>query len=1135
MNRKSYSIWITVFTALTLVLMSGSGAVAQTAGPQSAVGTAASTPLSTGFTYQGQLKKGDAPVSGDCSMAFRLYDRASSGNQVGNPITPTVAISNSLFTVSLDFGASAFVGEARWLGIQVRCPGDAAYADLGRQLITAAPYSLYSTSTGALQGRAIADANPATNQVLKWNGSAWVPANDETSGGPGNSWSLTGNAGTNPLVNFLGTTDNVSLTLRVNNAVALRLMPNATSPNLVGGYDGNAVTPGVMGAMIGGGGSITFSNRVLTHFGTIAGGQGNTVGGIEATVGGGFGNTANGQNATVSGGWGNLASNWHSTVGGGLANTACGGQVTIGGGQSNVASGDRATIGGGYSNTITSNDATIGGGFVNYAGGPYAVIGGGEHISVTGQVATVAGGSWITATGDYAAVGGGANNLASGDWSAIGGGGYNTASADSFIGGGWGNTASGWESAIGGGWANTASYTGTTIAGGYENLANGWCAAVGGGHWNVATNMNAFVGGGVNNTASGSGAFVGGGMLNIASGEAASVGGGVHNQASGYAAVVGGGGGYVYTNTASGDWSVIGGGALNTASGARAVIGGGWQNYATYTGTTVAGGQFNQATIDYATVGGGFANQAPGYASTIAGGYTNVTIGAGATVGGGVENSANGDYAAIGGGESNLVEATHGTIAGGDNITVTGDYAAVGGGAHNLASGYAAVIGGGGGSVYTNTASGDWSVIGGGYDNTASNGAATVGGGRSNTVSGDSSTIGGGFRNTAEGDLSAIGGGGYNTASGGSSTVGGGWFNTASNGAATVGGGNGNTANGGYATVGGGNDNQAAGLESTIGGGTEINITGRAGTVAGGSGITVTGNYATVPGGYHNTAGGDFSFAAGRRAKADHQGTFVWADSTDADFSSTGIDQFRVRANGGVRMYTGGNSSYFESSGGNHANSTLVLYNIGGGSAAYLVGVGTYPLAEFDQTGSGRVLDLQNGGDDNGNGGGDFIAAYDNDASDLQFRVASNGEVRSDVGFNTPAADMAEMLPAVAGLEPGDVLIVGDDGTLTRSTTAYQASVVGVYSTQPGFVGGSPVEGPITGTIPLAVVGVVPVKVSGDNGTIQPGDLLVASSVPGHAMKAGANPQVGTVIGKALEKFDASRGTGMIKMLVTLQ
>jgi hypothetical protein len=58
----------------------------------------------------------------------------------------------------------------------------------------------------------------------------------------------------------------------------------------------------------------------------------------------------------------------------------------------------------------------------------------------------------------------------------------------------------------------------------------------------------------------------------------------------------------------------------------------------------------------------------------------------------------------------------------------------------------------------------------------------------------------------------------------------------------------------------------------------------------------------TVGGGISNEASADYSFAAGRRAKADNPGAFVWADSTDADFSSTANNQFAVRANGGVRL-----------------------------------------------------------------------------------------------------------------------------------------------------------------------------------------------------------------------------------------
>jgi hypothetical protein len=58
--------------------------------------------------------------------------------------------------------------------------------------------------------------------------------------------------------------------------------------------------------------------------------------------------------------------------------------------------------------------------------------------------------------------------------------------------------------------------------------------------------------------------------------------------------------------------------------------------------------------------------------------------------------------------------------------------------------------------------------------------------------------------------------------------------------------------------------------------------------------------------------------------------------------------------------------------------------------------------------------------------------------------------------------------------------------------------------------------------------------VSGENGPIQRGDLLVTSSTSGHAMRAGAQPAAGTIIGKALERFE-SAGTGRINVLVSVR
>jgi serine/threonine protein kinase len=63
--------------------------------------------------------------------------------------------------------------------------------------------------------------------------------------------------------------------------------------------------------------------------------------------------------------------------------------------------------------------------------------------------------------------------------------------------------------------------------------------------------------------------------------------------------------------------------------------------------------------------------------------------------------------------------------------------------------------------------------------------------------------------------------------------------------------------------------------------------------------------YAVIPGGRENSAA-SYAFAAGRRAKANQTGAFVWADSQDADFFSATNNEFAVRASGGVRLETGG-------------------------------------------------------------------------------------------------------------------------------------------------------------------------------------------------------------------------------------
>ena len=204
-------------------------------------------------------------------------------------------------------------------------------------------------------------------------------------------------------------------------------------------------------------------------------------------------------------------------------------------------------------------------------------------------------------------------------------------------------------------------------------------------------------------------------------------------------------------------------------------------------------------------------------------------------------------------------------------------------------------------------------------------------------------------------------------------------------------------------------------------------------------------------------------------------------------------------------------------------NSTSVKLDVDGGSGDGVRGISTNGNGVIALSGDGPGLTA---GSSNGN-------LIEGRSLGLRFRVANNGQVRSDVGFTTPAADFAEMLPAETGLEAGDVLVIGRDGKLVPSTRPRQTRVAGVYSTKPGFVGGQAIEGAEVNKIPLAVVGIVPVKVTTENGPIRPGDLLTSSSTPGHAMRAGARPVIGTVIGKVLRGLQT--GTGVIQMLAILQ
>ena len=120
--------------------------------------------------------------------------------------------------------------------------------------------------------------------------------------------------------------------------------------------------------------------------------------------------------------------------------------------------------------------------------------------------------------------------------------------------------------------------------------------------------------------------------------------------------------------------------------------------------------------------------------------------------------------------------------------------------------------------------------------------------------------------------------------------------------------------------------------------------------------------------------------------------------------------------------------------------------------------------------------------------------------------------------------------------EPGTVMVLGEEGALHQSQSAYDKRVVGVVSGagdyRPGIVLDK--QSTCSNRKPIALLGKVFCKVDASSSPIRVGDLLTTSNIPGHAMKAVDSATIfGAVIGKALRSL--KEGQGLIPILVTLQ
>ncbi|MGE3799753.1 MAG: beta strand repeat-containing protein [Candidatus Kapaibacterium sp.] len=980
-------------------------------------------------------------------------------------------------------------------------PNTVNYSSFQAQDQTTNVNYILPAATGAA-GDVLSVASIAGTQVtLGWASNTSINVSDS-------AWSLTGNAGTTPGTNFLGTTDAQSMHIYVNNgtdnalilntngsiqtttdgnargadAVDLQRSRSATSQVAGGSFSGvlggerneiasssprsaivngidNTIGANAQESFIGGG----INNTILVQRSAILGGRNNYIGtGAFSAMVGGFQDTvySDAWQATLSGGG-------HSAIGSGAI------RATISGGGENKISANSvgSVIGGGETNTVTSGAAyaTIAGGRSNNVASSYSVAGGGLNNSVSGSYGVIAGGNNNTVSSNFSMIGGGQNNSISSSAasSAIIAGNTNSIgnnSFRSFIGGGDNVNieAGARQAAILSGLENRISLNAyhTFIGSGWRQTidTNANDAAIVGGQRNTVGNNadRSFIGAGDSHT-------IGAGASNssIVAGNANSIASGSSNSAISA--------GNNITIDASSSNSFIGSGnnlSISTSS----------------TGSFIGAGQNNSigSSAPFSGIGGGSnVNIGSGAFRSFIGSGLGLTIEASAqesSIVAGVDSriANNADRTFIGTGWRHLIDtnANDAAIVGGQRNTIgnnsdrsfigAGDNLLIGAGSSN------AFIGAGQNNTIENSAGN--TVIGGGSNNKIrlNSTGSTIGGGANNIIDtgANRSVIAGGLDHLIgnNADDAAIGGGRFNDVYAGSSVVSGGTNNIINAGAtqSTIAGGNGNVIeiNANQATISGGQQNYIGNNadQSTIGGGRRDTILVSNATISGGSDhmISTGAGHGVIGGGTANSIGANSwqTTIAGGGANA------IGANSWQATIAGGGSGQI------------GDNSAGSTIGGGALNTITGRLSVIPGGRELTLNGNSSFGFlgnesGNFDMTITANEVAVFGNTDL-------WLANNNNGASQIRFYEANNttgtfpnGTNYSSFQARTQAADINYLLPDTAGIV-GDVLSVasvagslvtldwtagGSASTINVSDSAW--ALTGNAGTTPGtnFVG----------------------------------------------------------------------------------
>jgi hypothetical protein len=357
----------------------------------------AASAQTTGFTYQGKLSDSGTPANSNYDFQFKLFDLPTGGTQQGTTVTlNSVAVTNGIFAVNLDFGATAFPGADRFLEISLKPAGSAGgYQQLlPRQPLTSTPYAIKSLNAATADGLTVACINCVTSsQIQSVQGSQITGAIPVGSVPPGNGNYIQNSTNQQASANFNISGNGTAAGTLNANIVNVTTQYNLGAQRLLGvsgavGFASTNIFAGI-GAGAANTPDASGNGNYNSFFGNLAG-QNNTTGYANSFIGNsaGFRNTTE-HNNTFIGYLAGLNNGLNDTLGIANANTFVGnlaGRFNTTG-ASNVFFGDTA----GYNNSSGFSNAFFGSsagainqtGFYNTALGAFATEGSGDLTNAT--------------------------------------------------------------------------------------------------------------------------------------------------------------------------------------------------------------------------------------------------------------------------------------------------------------------------------------------------------------------------------------------------------------------------------------------------------------------------------------------------------------------------------------------------------------------------------------------------------------------------------------------------------------------------------------------------------------------------------------------------------------------------------